>query len=409
MKHQKVAYQIVILTLLVAASIAINLPHGTGQLIPIGNQSFVYSVGESFVVQDLVNQLTLTFTVSSGSLNAVGSIYADSNGGTLTLTSTTTGTLTITANGTIVYLFVNSVANSGTYSYTTSPFTITWQFTPQPTSTPIIINQQGSQNHTYYLRSDSQTTNTISAYALATTNTQITSTLSDTASGTSVTWGFRVFIIHYNGAASELTSGTPTATMTRSSTGAGYQTSTWTPPYTTLDLGYDALEVCVYEKIDSGAWLLKGSYLTASLMYKAILLQTWTFSLYTNATVSGGTITAAYSFGSSTAASAIDYVGFTNPNQWDLQTLAMNQGDWIAFILGPYYAEIGSAAYLLILLIPTATLYMRYRSFAPVVFLFILFGSSGGLIWLFIPAWAAAVVDAFILLGFSFIVWRLIR
>lgn len=397
------------LLLLITTLVTSNYPQTKADSIVVANQNFVFNTGESFRIQDLYNAVNITFTVTTGTLTAIGSIYTDNTIGTLTLNPTTIGTLTISSVGTTIYTFLNGSPYLNPLAFTPgNPFTLTWSFAPTPIPTPV-INLPGTQNVTYYLRSDTQTSNNITAYALAQTNTAITSTLSDTASGSTVTFGYRVFIIHYNGASTELTSGSPTATVTRSTTGAGYQTSTWTPAFTTLDFGYDALEVIVYKQVDSGIWIQKGIYLTAPLMYKAVMLQTWTFTIYTSALMTVGTVTSSYSFGEATKETDISGVGFVNPTQWDIQTWNMNNGNWFAFTLGAYTAQIGSAAYLIMALIPTATLYIRYRSFTPVVFMFILFGGSGGLIWFFIPLWAAAVTDALLILGFAFIVWKLIR
>jgi hypothetical protein len=264
-----------------------------------------------------------------------------------------------------------------------------------------------TENLAYYLCNEEQTTNNATGYQLSTTNTAANVTLTDTAEGSAVTWGFRVFVIHWNGALTELTNAP--VTVSRDSDGAGMQNVSWNAPDYVFDFGYDALQIQLYVRFDSGAWVLKGTFLTDNLVYKSIVEQTWTFTLYTAADFDGADITASCSFGDSTAASAVDNVGFIAPNQWDQQTYDMNQGNWLNFVFGSYEAQLGSATYVVLALIPSASLYLRYRSFGPVVFLFAIFGGSGGLIWLFIPPWAAAVTDALLLLGFAFIVWKVIR
>ena len=71
------------------------------------------------------------------------------------------------------------------------------------------------------------------------------------------------------------------------------------------------------------------------------------------------------------------------------------------------YVDVTPRLYSL-LLIP-GILYFRYGHVGTIVFFFLLFGGAGGLVWILVPAWAATVVSALLILGFSFVVWRVIR
>ena len=173
-------------------------------------------------------------------------------------------------------------------------------------------------------------------------------------------------------------------------------------------MGFDALKVESYLSLDNGAtWTAQAAYVTNPIMSPLLLHQTWTFNLYT--TYNTASSQTSYIFGSATYQSNINNVGFQPPTQTQLQTWNFLKGDYIMFILSTYTYLIGPAAYLLILMIPTVTLYLRHRNFGPVLILFALFGGPGGIVWIFIPAWASAAVDILLVLGASFLIWRLIR
>ena len=86
-----------------------------------------------------------------------------------------------------------------------------------------------------------------------------------------------------------------------------------------------------------------------------------------------------------------------------------SHGDYIGWLLGEYTDEIGIGFYGLCLFGVGSTLYFRYKHFGTVAFFFAVFGGPGGIIWLFLPAWGAAVASAIIILGLAFVCWRVIR
>ena len=406
------------------------------------NFNWNFSNGQSFMCQDTINNVNVTFTVISGAFNASGAINVNSAGGAISATPSTVGSLQITATATI-YLYYNGVyINSNTYSYTVgNAFIIGWTYTapqptpsptptpapyptPTPTPTPAATPSgsptpiptatppafiKGKTNGILYLRSDVYTTNNVTAYGLGNTNSASAQTITDTLTTIPI-YGFRIFIVHWDGSSTELTSGIPIALIAPYS---GVYTNTWTPSQTSLDMGYDAIQVNVYLLFNTTnpSWVLRAIYISRSLESKTLLSQTWTFILDTSESniTSGSTVTynSAFSFGGINAVSCINDVGFTQPNNWDVQTGALSQGNILLFILYPYVAVIGMAAYLLIMLIPVFTLYARYRDSAPVIFFFVIFAApTGASVWLFIPQWAAGAVDGILLFLFAALIWR---
>ena len=369
------------------------------------NFNLAYDSGEGFKVQDVAQNILVTFTVESGALNGLGNLNVTSSGGLFLISPTTSGTLEATANIANFYVTVNGVP-AGLISYTAgTSYLVMWTYLAPPAPPPIIV---GTSHSVLYFRSDSYTSNNVTAYGLDITNTNAVQTITDSITTEDVTYGFRVWVLHPTGTLTELTSGLPDIQVTRDTDGTGWQNTTWLCPSTTLNIGTDSLQVGLYLSLDDGyTWTARTLYITHPLLTTALLHQTWTFNLYTTRNETLGTCS--YSFGSRTYNSNINGVGMEPPTQTQIQTYYFLTGNYILFILNTYTSEIGAAAYLLFLLIPTVTLYLRHRNFGPVVVFFLLFGGPGGLVWLLVPAWAAAGLDILLVLGAGFIVWKLIR
>ncbi len=94
--------------------------------------------------QDLVNNVNVTFTVTSGSLVGNASINTNDAGGSLSITPSTAGSLQTTASSSNFYLYFNGVYsisdnyvyNAGTV-FSENTFIINWTYTaPTVTTTP---------------------------------------------------------------------------------------------------------------------------------------------------------------------------------------------------------------------------------------------------------------------------------
>lgn len=381
------------------------------------------NAGEAIMWQDTSVPANVTFSVITGSLNGSASLNADSLEGELVVIPATSGTLYVSCVGpNATVISVNGASPvAWPYSFTAgSPFTVAWIYedapatptpspspttivtSPTPTATPIVTETIGGTP--LYFRSDNQTTNTVNASRLDTTNTETTATIIDALTVSNMTYAFRVWIVHYDGSETEVTTGTPVANITRSSDGQGEQNATWSFPGATLDLGYDALKVVIYLETNAG-WASRATYITPTLLNKAADASTWMFLLYTNKTGSTTTL----SYGSSYYPSRIDGHDFTQPSFYELSGYYLQTGNILLFIFYGYTSVFGAAAYLLMLAIPFGTLYIRHRNTNVFLFLFTIFGGSGGLAWVFIPGWAAAVVDAILLIIGSMLVWRVLR
>jgi hypothetical protein len=136
-----------------------------------------------------------------------------------------------------------------------------------------------------YMRSDQHTINNATMYKLMETHTQngtSTSMLTgDPENDVACYWGIRVWKRSANGTEVELTSGSPVAVVSRSSSGQGLQSATWTCPATSLN-PTDSLVVRVYYKFDfQSSYTLSGQFTTVQLNATSLAGETWTIYYYT--------------------------------------------------------------------------------------------------------------------------------
>jgi hypothetical protein len=383
-----------------------NLPAGTWIIQTNQDYNLAYNLNEGFIIQDIQSNLNVTFQVTSGTLYGTGNLNVTTGGGIFLFTPTTSGDLSITSTISSFYATVNGqqLTGSSMTFVAGTRYMVYWQYSNAPP--PFVV---GLQHTVFYFRSDTFNTNNIIAFGLDPTNTNSQQTITtEFTTGQTVTYGFRVWLSHSHTAATELTGGTPIAQMSRSTTGAGWQNNTWLCPDMPLTLGSEALKVTLYISTDAGNnWNALATYISHSLINPELLHQTWTFILYTTYTTSTGFTTVV--FGSNTYPSNINNVGLQPPTQTQIQTYRFLSGEYVLFILSTYTYLIGPTAYLLILMIPTVSLYLRHRNFGPILVLFTLFGSSGGIIWVFVPPWASTAIDILLILGCSFLVWKLLR
>lgn len=323
--------------------------------------------------------------------------------GTTTSSSLSTSTLTSTSTSTLTSTSTSSITTTSPTSTTTFTSTIITSstLTSSATSTAIII---GTSNTTFYFRSDAITTNDQTGYWLGTENSNSQQSLVDsTPPATTTYYAFDVYLARYGGTSQLLEEkiGLITAHDVALAEYIGY----WNSPDTNLLLGYDAFKVIIYSKIGDGAWTSKATFISSPIISSHLYYQTWMFKIWVNKTSTQSTLL----FGNNQYNSRITGVNLKVPTDNEMQSYRWAAGDTISFIFGAYTDKMGSAAYLVILLIPTGSLYMRHKNTSIIVFLFIMFGGTGGLVWFLVPAWAATVVDALLVICYGFLVFKVIR
>lgn len=371
-----------------------------------GTFNLDFSVGESFVYEDEAHNTDITFTVSSGSLTGTATLAASASGGVFTVTPSSNGVLSVSSsNPAITIILINyAVASSITFSSGVQ-FQVTWSFnyTYYP---PVIV---GGTNNTLYFRSDTFYCNNITGYGLHTGNTATYATVSDVTDGNATSSvGFRVWHVNYRGNLTELTTGTPNATVTRLTNSSGYQYGGWACSEKTLTLGADALKVIAYIQFGSGDWEAVATFITNPIAAKAIFSSTWNFSVYTtreyNAT--SNQTTATFVFGSLDRTSAISGIIFWDPTPQEVALALGLRGDWVQMVLYPFLYLIGDLFYGCGLLFLSVTYYLRFKRWEPVLIMILLFG-GGGLFGYLIPNIAYRILYVVVLFVIATQLYRL--
>ena len=362
-----------------------------------------YNTGGSFAVQSLNPVSKITFTVTSGTLNGTGSVNASNTGGIFQILPTTSGTLLVTTSGAQVAVYIDGVYhNNIPFDFFPGDPVITWTY-----GGTVIVSNNGVQ---YYFRSDTYHTLGVTGSGF---DGDYTNTLQHSLNGIysgvgDVTYGFQVYLFSSPTKYTELTSG-PSATMLVNGNYSNSMSSIINIPQTAITLGYQALQINVLEQFNGGSWVTVANFISPVLITNSIEASTWQFTLQINQTQTGGNTYSNFLFGNNAYQSGVNNILFSKPLQSDVAMWRLSRGDYIGFLLGEYLDEIGIGFYGLCLFLVGSTLYFRYKSFGTILFFFSIYGGVGGIAWIFLPPWAAAVAAAIIIIGGSFLVWRIVR
>lgn len=263
----------------------------------------------------------------------------------------------------------------------------------------------GASNNTLYFRSDTYVNNGVTGYGLDFLNTDYHTNKSDTGTGdVTVYYGFRVWLVTFREEATELTSGSPAATISRSNENEGYQQGNWTCSETDLQLGFDCIKVIVYIKFGSGDWQAEATFISDQLEYKKIETSSWVFTVYTKRSVMGNT-EGGLVYGSNSFNSGISGVSFTSATPQEIALARGTAGDWVAMTLYPFLYVLDTLFYGLAMLFLGGVYYLRYKRWEPVLILIVLFGGGGALGFL-IPNAAFRLLYITILFVVAVILYR---
>lgn len=364
--------------------------------------------GTTHTIYFVAPYINVPITYSGGGIS-----YSDYSSGTFGFNLKDSYTLTVTFNTgytTTSYMGITTVTSTATSTITESSTTSTWTETSSSTSTQTFTQATsqtliiiGETNTTCYFRSDSRLTNGQFGYSLETENSALPASFSVTHGGESVTYGFDVYLAHYGNLTTLL--GEKVAQFTVSGVTEGYESATWNAPDMGIYVGYDAFLIYTYAKVGSGDWQAKAVHVSPVLISSRLLEQTWNFKLYVVRDATYSTV----HFGSSTYASCIEGVGLREPTQNEMQSYRWSTGDIVGMIFGSYTDLIGPVAYVMILFIPSITLYVRHRNTGVIWVAFVLMSIGGVIPWAVLPGYVAVAIDAFLVLILAFLVWRLIR
>lgn len=340
------------------------------------------------------------------------------NGTTYIATFSTANPLSVVLpeNATITpFFYYTGVGPTPTPSPTASPTPTatpvsTTAPTPAPTETTYIV---GTSNNTLYFRSDVHTVNNVTANVLASINTNSADSYSNGQTGDyNISLGFRVWLVTAVGS-TELTSGTPAGIMQFFSANySGYYNGYWTASEKSLMLGNNTIKVNTYIMWNSGSWQSIATHISQPIATTKILAQTWQFVIRFDRTYVSATNTTYvyFRFGdTATANSRIEGIGLQEPTPTELQSFKLFSGDLIGFLFGGYAILGSTTIYVFLILIFTGSLYLRHKSSSVILMFLLLFGGPVGIIWLFVPAYAAAFVYVLMAIIATFVLWKVIK
>ena len=235
---------------------------------------------------------------------------------------------------------------------------------------------------TWYYRSNTITTNSITGYELS---ASIDNTLSSASqnlgvSSDPVQFGFLAYMVNSRNVSISLTGDVPTAIITRSTIGEAMDSATVTISERALTLGMNTINVKLYIRLGTSTWLLSAEYTTQRLMYTRLVAASWQFNLYTKTALdpSNNVVATAY-WGDSTHQSGISGLSFQTPTAQETAIFYAGHGDWIHAILYPYMIYAGDAVYGLGFLFVGGVLYLRHKKWEVILVCLFLFGGAGGL------------------------------
>jgi hypothetical protein len=143
-----------------------------------------------------------------------------------------------------------------------------------------------------FMRSDQHTVNNATMYKLMENHTQtarsVNSSVTDPENEAYCYWGVRVWKRSSVGTETELTSGSPVAVVSRTTSGSGLQSATWACPATNLS-ATDCLVVRVYYKFDWTSYTQCGQFISLQLNATHLEARTWTVYYYTQRSYNSGT------------------------------------------------------------------------------------------------------------------------
>lgn len=289
-----------------------------------------------------------------------------------------------------------------------------WSNTPVYTlvTTEVTITQYiaASRPTTLYMRRDYTQANGVLGYTLAEENTDEERTSSVNVPGSvTVYWGWRVWLVESDLSQTELTDGTPEAQVNRSVDGEGIQTGLWLPSEELdLHVGWNCFKVALYMKMGTSNWYMKATFVTDLLLKKKLLKTTWIFKAYTKRET--GSTTGTFYWGDTTDYnSRIENLEFEDPSVYETIMYYLESANFIQAILHPYTNLVGSMFYGFLILVLCVPIYVRYKTFTPILVLFIIFGGAGGILTLMMPIAGLQIAWVFLLFGLAGLLWRTFR
>ncbi|MDR2699548.1 MAG: hypothetical protein LBC12_01835 [Nitrososphaerota archaeon] len=224
-----------------------------------------------------------------------------------------------------------------------------------------------------------------------------------------VAFSFRVWIIGQNGYEVELTEGVPAAVnIFTSGNGifSGFISSSWNCPNMPVLFGDNALRVVMYSATDDGAnTVARAVFVSPVLITSQIVASTWTFSYYVDYEHDSFMASWSGAYGQS----GINGIVIIEPSVYDVMFFKLTNRDFAGFLLYPYLDIFGSIFYVIVIVALLGAYYLWTGKMSVVIFMLILFGSAGGVVFVFLPAPANILVWLLMAVGLGVLLFRVFR
>jgi hypothetical protein len=224
-------------------------------------------------------------------------------------------------------------------------------------------------------------------------------------------WGWRFWIVYKDNSTQELTGGY-VANVSRTIDGSGLQSATYTPDLTNFGLMHMtvALKADLYMWFGSDAPTLEATFISNNFLSRAILNTTWTVYTYTFREANATYQTSRFYWGTTTYNSRIASFSIHQPYSWESMYESLGNKDLVGFFSVPGLYYFGPLFYGIVMAMASFMLYMRGKSFAPLLILLILLGGVGGaLLKPLIPSVGFEWGWALVMLGLAGLFYKLVH
>lgn len=345
-----------ITVLVILILLAVAMATSKADILPQGSFTISLSAGESVSV--VQNTFNVTWTAVMDWNATDGTLTSTDNEGEMSFTNTFYTRVYVYFDGCKVSATKNgnnvAVINATLLTFQTSD---EWVFTFTAVTSSVLIVTSGES---VYFRNTIVSVNNQTGYELATLNTLITQTVTESFTSGATRVGFRIWLVGSNGYQTELTSGTPIAVMSRTINGNGTQEATYDMATHNIAIGSQCFKVNVYFEVDGG-WTAAATFLSQPIMSTRLEANTWVFSMWTSRDSGAGE--ASFKFGSASYPATISGLILSEPDLWAMAMYYFHTGNYIMFFLYPYTRLIGMSPFVSIVIFGIGlTVYIRFRN-----------------------------------------------
>lgn len=264
----------------------------------------------------------------------------------------------------------------------------------------------------------SHTVNTVTGYVVNTTRSisSVSYFINDNEFGLNADWAVRLWLVSLSGSKTELTDGYNS--INHSYVGSDWrlvdhtESDNFEMPETTVAIN-TAIEAGIYLRIEGGSWQRAFTLITEQFKTETIRNATWIVD-YQVVYISLGfpfppRTDVGTAFGNSSAVFRIRNFQIDKLNPWDSAEYELRQGDFVNFLIMPWSYFIGNVTWGFAVLFVEMTMFNKYQSVKPCVVFLWLFGGTGGVLTVMIPALGLHLSWFLLALALASTLWLLIR